>query len=39
MLFEAYYKKTLNIDDGDDGENGALGDDNEPKNISRQTSC
>jgi hypothetical protein len=37
MLFEAYYKKTPNIDVV--GENGALEDDNEPKDISRQTSC
>jgi hypothetical protein len=36
---EAYYKTTPNIDDGDDDENGDLEDDNEPKDISRQTSC
>jgi hypothetical protein len=39
MLFEAYYKKTLNIDGGNDSENAAQEDDNEPKCISRQTSC
>jgi hypothetical protein len=39
MLFEAYYKKTSNINDGDDDKNGALEDDNEPKDISNQTSC
>jgi hypothetical protein len=33
------YKKTPDIDDGDDDENDYLKEDNEPKDISRQKFC
>jgi hypothetical protein len=39
MLFEAYFKKIPNIDEGDDDENADLVDDNEPRDIIRQTNA